>query len=42
MKSLHEAFQKQLNEAAEKAEKQQATVSDSLSFLIFVFLLFFS
>lgn len=32
MKSLQEAFQKQLNEAAEKAEKQQATVSDSLSF----------
>lgn len=31
MKSLQEAFQKQLNEAAEKAEKQQATVSDSLS-----------
>lgn len=27
MKSLQEAFQKQLNEAAEKAEKQQATVS---------------
>ncbi|XP_030129171.4 leucine zipper protein 2 isoform X2 [Taeniopygia guttata] len=26
MKSLHEAFQKQLNEAAEKAEKQQATI----------------
>nr|XP_031360808.1 leucine zipper protein 2 [Lonchura striata domestica] len=27
MKSLQEAFQKQLNEAAEKAEKQQATVA---------------
>ncbi|KAF7245448.1 Leucine zipper protein 2 [Varanus komodoensis] len=27
MKSLQEAFQKQLNEAAEKAEKQQATAS---------------
>lgn len=31
MKSLQEAFQKQLKEAAEKAEKQQATVSESLS-----------
>ncbi|XP_062350751.1 leucine zipper protein 2 [Cinclus cinclus] len=27
MKSLQEAFQKQLNEAAEKAEKQQATIN---------------
>lgn len=27
MKSLQEAFTKQLNEASEKAEKQQATVS---------------
>lgn len=36
MKSLQEAFQKQLNEASEKAEKQQATVSDSiLLFLLF-------
>lgn len=41
MKSLQEAFQKQLNEAAEKAEKQQATVSDSVSFLILVSLLLF-
>lgn len=37
MKSLQETFQKQLNEAAEKAEKQQATVSDSLSFPYFCF-----
>lgn len=35
MKSLQEAFQKQLNEAAEKVEKQQATVSDSLSLFYF-------
>lgn len=41
MKSLQEAFQKQLNEAAEKAEKQQATVSDSLSLFRYFFLLFF-
>lgn len=41
MKSLQEALQKQLNEAAEKAEKQQATVSDSLSFFIFVISLLF-
>lgn len=39
MKSLQEAFQKQLNEAAEKAEKQQATVSDSiLSYFLLLFL----
>lgn len=40
MKSLQEAFQKQLNEAAEKAEKQQATVSDSLA-LFHYFVYFF-
>jgi len=43
MKSLQEAFQKQLNEAAEKAEKQQATVSASLSLFHYfcLFLLYF-
>lgn len=37
MKSLQEAFQKQLNEAAAKAEKQQATVSDSILPLLLPF-----
>lgn len=37
MKSLQEAFQKQLNEAAEKAEKQQATVSNFSSFFVIIF-----
>lgn len=43
MKSLQEAFQKQLNEAAEKAEKQQATVSGFFwSFLHYFCLLLLS
>ncbi|KAL7992232.1 hypothetical protein Chor_016488 [Crotalus horridus] len=37
MKSLQDTFQKQLNEATEKAEKQQATVSDFLLLFSSVF-----